>query len=343
MTPQQLFHSAVSLQQQGRLAEAESLYRQVLALAPDAVDAWINHGAALQGLGRPEEALGSYDQAVTRGPGHAAAWTNRAQLLLALNRPAPALESFDKVVRLSPRHAGAWRGRAGALFALGRSDEALASLERALEIEPADADTLYRRAAILHVEQRFAGALTALDGILAVHPGHADALTLKAALLCETGRVADGMAVYRRHAEAHFAQAPVTQPADADFKRKHDAEQRAWMHAHGIAAHGFHLEAGARTEGPAVNPVNADDVARRWAQSDPQIVVIDDLLTPDALAGLRRFAHGSTMWRRAYPNGYLGAVPEQGFLPAAGPDRPGIAKRLSHRDRRPWPGPDVGV
>jgi Tfp pilus assembly protein PilF len=313
MTPQQLFHSAVGLQQQGRLAEAETLYRQVLAEAPGAVDAWINRGAALQGLGRLQEALACYDQAVTRGPSHASAWANRAQVFLALNQPAPALENFDSVVKLLPQHAGAWRGRASALFALKRSEEALHSLDRALAIAPADLDTQYRRAAILHVEQRFDEALAALDAILAAHSDHSDALTLKSALLCETGRAADGMACYRHHAEIHFGALPVTQPADPDFKKTHDAEQRTWMGAHGIAANGFHLETGARTAGPAVNPANADSVARRWAESDPQIVVIDDLLTPDALAGLRRFAWGSTMWRRPYPHGYLGAVPEQGF------------------------------
>ena len=313
MTPQQLFHQAVGLQQQGRLAEAETLYRQVLAQAPDAVDAWINRGAALQGLGLLQEALASYDQAVVRAPGHASAWLNRALVLLALNRSPHALESFDKAVKLLPHHAGAWRGRAGALFALERSEEALESLDRAIKIEPADLDSRYRRAAILHVEQRFEEALAALDAILAAHPDHSDALTLKAALLCETSRAPEGLACYRRHAQTHFGALPVTQAGDPDFKKKHDAEQREWMGAHGVTANGFHLEEGARTAGPAVNPANAESVARRWAESDPQIVVIDDLLTPEALAGLRRFCWGSTMWRRSYSNGYLGAVPEQGF------------------------------
>jgi len=42
-------------------------------------------------------------------------------------------------------------------------------------------------------------------------------------------------------------------------------------------------------------------------------VVIDDLLTPEALAGRRRFCLGSTVWRKVYRDGYLGASPESGF------------------------------
>ena len=45
----------------------------------------------------------------------------------------------------------------------------------------------------------------------------------------------------------------------------------------------------------------------------PQIVVIDDLLTPEALQKLQRFCWGSTVWRKVYNEGYLGAMPEDGF------------------------------
>jgi hypothetical protein len=42
-------------------------------------------------------------------------------------------------------------------------------------------------------------------------------------------------------------------------------------------------------------------------------VVIDNLLTDEALDQLRRFCWGSTVWRNVYPGGYLGAMPEHGF------------------------------
>jgi hypothetical protein len=44
-------------------------------------------------------------------------------------------------------------------------------------------------------------------------------------------------------------------------------------------------------------------------------VVIDDLLTPEALEKLRRFCLDSTVWRQVYDGGYLGAFPEHGFAP----------------------------
>jgi len=52
---------------------------------------------------------------------------------------------------------------------------------------------------------------------------------------------------------------------------------------------------------------------RKWSSSRPKYVIIDNFLTPQALAELRRFCWRSTVWRRTYSNGYLGAFPESGF------------------------------
>jgi hypothetical protein len=46
------------------------------------------------------------------------------------------------------------------------------------------------------------------------------------------------------------------------------------------------------------------------------ITCFDHLLTPQALAQLQRFCLRSTVWRRSYPPGYIGANPESGFVSA---------------------------
>jgi tetratricopeptide (TPR) repeat protein len=44
------------------------------------------------------------------------------------------------------------------------------------------------------------------------------------------------------------------------------------------------------------------------------IACVDHLLAPEALAQLQRFCLRSTVWRRPYPPGYIGANPESGFF-----------------------------
>lgn len=337
--PDALYNRALLLTQMNRPAEAVTDFDRLLALAPAQVEAWVNRGVALQQWGKLTDAIASYERAIGLVPDHMHAWLNRGTALLTMGRFADALASFDKVLAMAPRQAGAWLGRGRAQMGLQRFEEALESYDTALQIAPDDAAALEQRAALLEtikllgdippganalevwqergavfqITQRFAEALMALDKVLALDPVNATALMRKGAVLCEARRVAEGMQVYCHHADIAFSGKPVTSGEDPPHKQRHDAEQRAWLAARGINDDGFRLEPGARIDGPAVNPANAKDIAARWSQTDPPVVVIDNLLTEEALEGLRRFCWGSTMWRRPYKNGYLGAMPETGF------------------------------
>jgi hypothetical protein len=78
----------------------------------------------------------------------------------------------------------------------------------------------------------------------------------------------------------------------------------------------YHFGDGSRITGAAVNPANrVAEISAQWKTAKPQIVVIDDLLTAEALEKLHRFCLDSTVWRKIYDGGYLGAFPEHGFAP----------------------------
>ena len=73
-------------------------------------------------------------------------------------------------------------------------------------------------------------------------------------------------------------------------EKKHDQEQPIGAAAQGETAR---ITGGERLAGRAVNPLNSQAAAKAWAGSDPKIVVIDNLLTEEALAALRRYMPGS--------------------------------------------------
>ena len=118
---------------------------------------------------------------------------------------------------------------------------------------------------------------------------------------------------FRRAAALFEGQA--VQPIPAS-KARHDAEQQAWLAAEGIfvpVTGPVHIATGARLPGAAIDPRNAEKVQQAWRGTDPKLVVVDNLLTPEALGALRRFCLESTIWRKTYARGYLGAFPESGF------------------------------
>jgi hypothetical protein len=125
-------------------------------------------------------------------------------------------------------------------------------------------------------------------------------------------RVAESFACFARHAEVTFR--PATAPGEAAHRISHDREQQAYLAEHfGLTAWQYHLADGGRIASAAVNPANTEGATHDWHKTHPQIIVVDDLLTPEALAKLRRFCWGSTIWRDTHPEGYLTAMPEHGL------------------------------
>ena len=65
----------------------------------------------------------------------------------------------------------------------------------------------------------------------------------------------------------------------------------------------------------AINPsLEVAAIEARYNERKPEIMYVDDLLTDKALQSLRRFCLESTIWKRDYPNGYLGAFLGDGFV-----------------------------
>jgi predicted TPR repeat methyltransferase len=196
-----LLQQAVALHQQGRLAQAQALYAQVLALDPRQFDALhlsgvierqrgdparavdliraalqvdasqarahCNLGAALQDLGQAEAALHSYETALQLDPRYALAWNNRGNTLRRLGRLPDALDSYERALALQANYPEAWCHRAIVLNDLGRHPDAAASAGRALNTRPGYADALQALGNALQGLDRFGEAVDAYDRALA--------------------------------------------------------------------------------------------------------------------------------------------------------------------------------
>ena len=104
--------------QRGKSGEAYSLITSALKLHPRSPDALSNLAFVLHALKRDDEALASIDKALEIAPDHLDALNNRGNLLLSLSRPADAVAAFDRVLALEPRHVQAHINRGNALSEL---------------------------------------------------------------------------------------------------------------------------------------------------------------------------------------------------------------------------------
>ena len=307
---QAMFREALKCHQAGDLTRAENLYREVIAAQPDFAEAHNSLGNAFLQLGKGDAAISSYQRALAIKPNFPEALNNLGYLLLQQDRLGEAEQALRRALGAKPDYAQANSNLAAVLGKQEKLEEAAECCRKALAAEPNHAEAHSNFGHILQKQGNLKEAEVYLRKAVALNPDFAQAHQQLGVLLCESDRLTQGFDAFAQVAKLNQETAP---PAAKAHQQRHDEEQQAWL---GFAAPRHVIGDGARIAGPAVNPNNQiAEIDETWHTARPQIVVVDELLTAGALQKLRRFCLESTVWRKAYDGGYLGAFPEHGFAP----------------------------
>ena len=309
----------LSLARSGNYGEAAVAFRRALAADPGSLAACFNLAVTFAARGQLDAAIEAFRDALRIAPDVAQLHFNLGAVLKRRGDLDQAIPSYERAAALAPS-LSAFNDLGSALRERGRTDDAIAAFHRALEIDASATLVHVNLGTALEDKGQLAQATRSYERALELDPGLAPARRALACVLVERDLVDPGFAEFRRY--ARLAQ---EQPATAAVrmrpparKRNHDREQAGYL----LAARSgdtprFHLDDGGRSSRPALNPGNdAAGIEATWTSAAPKIVVIDDLLTPEALNELRRFCWRSAVWNSIYPGGYLGAFPEDGFAPA---------------------------
>lgn len=168
MPPPTNFEKGLALHQQGRLADAEPLYRRVLRTAPTHFDALHLLGVLCGQTNRFDEAHTLLTRALAQRPDSAPALNNLGNTLGSLGRHEDAVRAFERALAVRPDDAKALRNRGTSLRALEKPVEALASFDAALALQPDYADALIGRAECLLTLHRRSQAIETFQRALAL-------------------------------------------------------------------------------------------------------------------------------------------------------------------------------
>jgi len=232
MTAAQQLELGLSHHRGGRLAEAEAIYRQVLAehpnhadalnllgmlagqknqwdiaidflqraaaAAPKSAEAHNNLGFAFASTGRHIEAVASYWNAIRIKPDLSSAHHNLGMSLVATGQMEPAVVAFGDYVRLKPGSAEARVSLGNALKSLGRLDEARESYLAAIQLKPDYASAHANLGAVLRDKRQLDQSIAAYRRAIALKPDLALAHSNLANVLVEVGQFDEARAAYRQ-------------------------------------------------------------------------------------------------------------------------------------------------
>ncbi|TWA86934.1 tetratricopeptide (TPR) repeat protein [Azospirillum brasilense] len=150
-------------------------------------------GLAHHGAGRLAEAESAYRRVLADHPRHPDALHLLGALALQGGRPAEAVDWMTQAVRSAPDNVACFSNLASALRRLGRRDEAVACCRRALALDAGSADALNNLANVLTDQGRHGDAATALRRLLRLKPLLTEQRLLLAQALILAGRAEEAI------------------------------------------------------------------------------------------------------------------------------------------------------
>lgn len=321
--PTYWFNFGVVLQKQGKATEALSAYERAVALHPQYPEAHSNVGNVLMESGQLEGAAAAYQRALRIRPEYVEAHNNLGVVLKEQGKLDEARASYEQAIRLAPNHLEAHCNLGSLLMDQGKLDQAIACFDRALQIKPDYVKAMYHLAFALIWQKRFEEAIRYLRRSADLKQNHGrpvmqpaisrarlkhDAEQMR--YLFDRGRIGQEYSAYfealthltRRASEETQAGARMT-ITNEDLQTIAPSFNRILHYA----------ESPTLPSGAVNSALDVPAIEARYHATRPEVMYLDGLLTQEAVTSLRRFCLESTIWKRDYENGYLGAFLGDGF------------------------------
>jgi tetratricopeptide (TPR) repeat protein len=278
---------AMSHFQAGRLAQAESAYRSALAVVPADAVATHNLGVVIAAQGQHHAAIGYFEEALKADPDFVSAHYNRGAALMRLGKVHAAITALGRAAALEPQHYEAHRALGFLRLSQGERGRALDHLARTYELRRGDDRTGLARTSLTTATR---------------HKLEHDAEQF--AYLAQKTRDRLRFEQLARNYLAMARQIPdaVTTLSEAQIEALGDDYNTP-----------IHVRAAPEVAGGAVAE-RADRAALTAQYREAGAIIIDGVLTPQALDSVRRFLLESTIWHDfSHIEGFVASYLEDGL------------------------------
>jgi len=130
-------HDAVAHHQRGELAQAESIYVELLRGNPSDADALHYFGVLRMSQGKASDAVDLVKQSLDIAPGNAHAWNSLGNMLVKCEEQKAALVAYGKATAIQPDQVEFWFNLANLHARQDQFENAVSCFQRVVAIQPA--------------------------------------------------------------------------------------------------------------------------------------------------------------------------------------------------------------
>jgi tetratricopeptide (TPR) repeat protein len=194
--------SAIAHHQAGRLEQAEAIYREVLTIDPDCVDAWNLLGVMASQTGRFDHAVTLIGQALRLRPEHAEFHYNLAFALQGQGILHAAEAAYRRTLEMDPNHVRAFNGLGNLLQQQGKLEEAANCHRVAVSLSPVSPEVHFNLGNDLKAQEKWNEAIACYEQALRLNPTWGQVHSNLGDALQGRGDWSGAVASYRRALEA---------------------------------------------------------------------------------------------------------------------------------------------
>ena len=196
LTIEQTLQQGVAAHKEGKLQEAERLYRAILQAQPKHPEAHNNLGVTLADLGRMEDAVTSHKKAIALKSDYAEAHFNLGFTLKELVRLEEAEESYRQAIALKLDFAEVHFNLGNTLQELGRLEEAEASFRQAIALKSDYAEAHDNLGVTLQALGKLEDAEVCYKKYISLEPGKIPAVVSRGSTLFNQGEFERALSVF---------------------------------------------------------------------------------------------------------------------------------------------------
>ncbi len=198
MSVQDALKLAAAHQSAGRLAQAETVLRQLLQQRPNHPEALHLLAIVAHQAGKTNIGIELIERALTIDPKVPVFQANIAEMYRRVGNPQKAIAHGERALELNPNNADAHNNLGIAFFDIGDFEGAVRSYDKALELRPRFAEAISNRGNALRNLRRFEEAETEYRRALAINPSYAEAFNNLGSVLRDLDRPGEAETAYKK-------------------------------------------------------------------------------------------------------------------------------------------------